>query len=92
MRCRTRHFGAFLFAGDGKSLLYGLVNEHWRIDVAKLHRLGTSVSEDMELYREADEGFQVGLGLIQSRKWIAIHTGDHVTSEVRLLPLSLIHI
>ncbi|MVO77103.1 prolyl oligopeptidase family serine peptidase [Sphingomonas sp. MAH-20] len=78
--------GAFLFAGDGVSLLYGLVNEHWRIDVAKLHRLGTPVAEDVELYREADEGFQVGLGLTQSRRWIAIGTGDHVTSEVRLLP------
>jgi oligopeptidase B len=78
--------GTFLFAGDGKSLLYGLVNEHWRIDVAKLHRLGTAVSEDVELYREPDEGFQVGLGLTQSRQWITIHTGDHVTSEIRLLP------
>jgi oligopeptidase B len=78
--------GAFLFAGDGTSLLYGLVNEHWRIDVAKLHRLGTPIAEDVELYREADEGFQVGLGLTQSRHWIAIGTGDHVTSEVRLLP------
>ncbi|HEV2568516.1 S9 family peptidase [Sphingomonas sp.] len=78
--------GGFLFAGDGQSLLYGLVNEHWRIDVAKLHRLGAPVTEDVELYREADEGFQVGLGLTQSRKWITIHTGDHVTSEVRLLP------
>ena len=78
--------GGFLFAGDGQSLLYGLVNEHWRIDVAKLHRFGTPVVDDVELYREADEGFQVGLGLTQSRKWIAISTGDHVTSEVRLLP------
>jgi oligopeptidase B len=78
--------GGFLFAGDGQSLLYGLVNEHWRIDVAKLHRLSTPVAEDVELYREADEGFQVGLGLTQSRRLIAISTGDHVTSEVRLLP------
>jgi oligopeptidase B len=78
--------GGFLFAGDGQSLLYGLVNDHWRIDVAKLHRLGTRTDDDVELYREADEGFQVGLGLTQSQKYIVIGTGDHVTSEVRLLP------
>lgn len=78
--------GAFLFSGDGQSLLYGLVNEHWRIDVAKLHRLGSAVADDIELYREADEGFQVGLGLTQSRRYILVSTGDHVTSEVRLLP------
>ncbi|NNM76969.1 S9 family peptidase [Sphingomonas sp. ID1715] len=78
--------GGFLFAGEGQSLLYGLVNEHWRIDVAKLHRLGTPVDQDVELYRESDEGFQVGLGLTQSRRWITISTGDHVTSEIRLVP------
>ena len=78
--------GGFLFAGDGKSLLYGLVNDNWRIDVVKLHRLGSQVSEDIELYREHDEGFQVGLGVTQSERWIVIGTGDHVTSEVRLLP------
>lgn len=78
--------GGFLFAGDGLSLLYGLVNEHWRIDAARLHVLGTPIAEDIELYREADDGFQVGLGLTQSQKWIAVATGDHVTSEVRLLP------
>lgn len=80
--------GGFLFGGDGQTLLYGLVNEHWRIDVAKLHRLGTPVADDLELYREPDEGFQVGLGLTQSQKYIAIATGDHVTSEVRLLPFA----
>lgn len=78
--------GGFLFAGDGQSLLYGLVNEHWRIDVAKLHRLGTPVAEDIEIYGEADQGFQVGLGLTQSRRFILVSTGDHVTSEIRLIP------
>jgi oligopeptidase B len=78
--------GGFLFAADNQSLLYGLVNEHWRIDVAKLHRLGTPVADDVEIYREADEGFQVGLGSTHSRRFIIIGTGDHVTSEVRLVP------
>lgn len=78
--------GGFLFAGDNRSLIYGLVNEHWRIDVAKLHVLGTPVADDIELYREQDDGFQVGVGLTQSQRYIAIATGDHVTSEVRLVP------
>jgi oligopeptidase B len=78
--------GGFLFSGDGTALIYGLVNEHWRIDVAKLHRLGTPIDADIELYREADEGFQVGVGLTQSQRYIMIATGDHVTSEVRLVP------
>src|SRR3546814_20803714 len=34
----------------------------------------------------ADEGYRVGVSETQSRRWIIIATGDHVTSEVRLVP------
>ncbi|RHW18704.1 S9 family peptidase [Sphingomonas gilva] len=78
--------GALVWAGDSKTLLYGLVNANWRVDRVKLHRLGTDAKADVELYREADEGFQTGVGLTQSRKYIVIATGDNETSEVRLAP------
>src|SRR3546814_18415481 len=41
---------------------------------------------DVELLQERDEGFRVGGGLTSSEKWITIATGDHVTSEIWLLP------
>src|SRR3546814_11137831 len=41
---------------------------------------------DVELLQERDEGFRVGVGLTSSEKWITIATGDHVTSEIWLLP------
>ena len=66
--------------------LYGLANEQWRTDNARYHRLGTAVAEDVELYKEADEGYRVSVGETSSRRWLVIGTGDHVTSEVRLLP------
>jgi len=78
--------GPLLWTADSKGLLYGLVNENWRIDVAKLHRVGAPVHEDAELYRERDEGFQVRLSRTQSRRFLILSTGDHVTTEVRLLP------
>ncbi len=40
----------------------------------------------MELFREADEGFRVDVGLTQSERFLTIFTGDHETSEIRLLP------
>ena len=78
--------GALVWAGDSKTLLYGLVNANWRVDRVKLHRLGTDAKADTELYREADDGFQVGVGMTQSRNYIVIATGDNETSEVRLVP------
>jgi oligopeptidase B len=78
--------GDIVFSQDGTCLLYGLVNDNWRIDRIMLHRLGTPQSEDVIIYEEQDQGFQCGVGMTQDRKWIVVATGDNTTSEVRLLP------
>jgi oligopeptidase B len=75
-----------VWTADDNGFLYGLANAQWRTDNARLHRLGTDPAGDVELYREADEGYRVGVSETQSRKWIIIATGDHVTSEIRLVP------
>ncbi len=75
-----------VWTADDSGFLYGLANEQWRTDNARLHRLGTPVSEDVELYREADEGYRVAVSETSNREWLVIATGDHVTSEIRLLP------
>ncbi len=75
-----------VWTADDSGFLYGLANEQWRTDNARLHRLGTPVDQDVELFKEADEGFRVGVSETSSRKWIVIASGDHVTSEVYLLP------
>jgi oligopeptidase B len=75
-----------VWTADDSGFLYGLANEAWRTDNARLHRLGTAVADDVELYKEADEGFRVSVGETSARNWIVIGTGDHVTSEVRLVP------
>ena len=75
-----------VWTADDAGFLYGLANDQWRTDNARYHRLGSDPAEDVELYHEEDEGYRVGVGETQSRQWIVISTGDHVTSEVRLLP------
>lgn len=75
-----------VWTADDAGFLYGLANDQWRTDNARYHRLGSDPAEDVELYHEDDEGYRVGVGETQSREWIVISTGDHVTSEVRLLP------
>jgi len=75
-----------VWTADDSGFLYGLANAQWRTDNARLHRLGTDPKDDVELYHEADEGYRVGVSETSDRKWIVIATGDHVTSEVYLLP------
>jgi oligopeptidase B len=74
------------WVANDSALVYGPVNENWRVDNVRLHRLGTPVSEDVELYREADDGFSVAAGLSAQDDWLIIATGDNETSEVRLVP------
>lgn len=71
---------------DSKGLVYGLANENWRTDNAHYHRLGDDPKKAKLLYKEADIGFGVGVGITAQEDWIVIATGDNVTSEVRLVP------
>ena len=66
-------------------IAYGKANENWRVDNVRLHRIGTPVEQDVEIYREEDEGFRVGAGLSAQEDWLVIATGDNETSEVRLV-------
>ncbi|HZV57008.1 MAG TPA: S9 family peptidase [Sphingobium sp.] len=77
---------ALVWTKDDRGLVYAPANAHWRTDCAKLHRLGTDAAEDAELFREEDEGFRVSVGMTAAENWIVIAAGDHVTSEVRLVP------
>ncbi len=74
-----------VWTSDSRGFLYGLANENWRTDNARWHLLGEPVDSDVELFKEADEGYRVGVGETQSRNYLLLSTGDHVTSEVYLL-------
>ncbi|MFM9935119.1 MAG: S9 family peptidase [Novosphingobium sp.] len=77
---------ALVWAAGDTALVYSLANAQWRTDNARLHWLGRPVEEDVELYHEDDEGFRVSAGLSANEDWLVISTGDHETSEVRLIP------
>ncbi len=77
---------SLVWVADDTALVYSLANEQWRTDNARLHKLGTRTSDDVELYHENDEGFRVGSSLSANEKWLIIGASDHETSEVRLVP------
>lgn len=77
---------SIVWTKDSKGLVYGLANENWRTDNAYYHRLGDDPAKAKLLYKEADIGFGVGVGITAQEDWIVIATGDNVTSEIRLVP------
>ena len=72
-------------AGD-RGFVYSLANEQWRTDNARLHWLGKPTEQDVELYHEDDEGFRVSSSLSANENWVIVSSGDHETSEARLIP------
>ncbi len=77
---------ALIWTSDDSGIVYCPANAQWRTDSARLHRLGTEIADDVELLHEDDEGFRLSVGLTAAENWIVIASGDHVTSEVRLVP------
>ena len=80
--------GSAFWDRDGASFFYTVVDETWRPWQVRRHRLSETVDRDTVVYEEADAGFFVGLSITTSRAYIVIGAGDHVTSEVRLIPAS----
>ncbi|WP_231639090.1 S9 family peptidase [Sphingomonas profundi] len=79
--------GGVVWSAGSDAVVFTEVNDNWRTYRARLHRLGGDPAAATTLYEEIDDiGFNVGVGRTQDRRWIAIQTGDHETSEVRLVP------
>lgn len=79
--------GAF-FTPDGTGVLYTTRDDAWRPDALWLHRLGTPVADDVQLFHEPDEKFWLGAGITRSRRYLVIAVGSSVTSEERLVDLT----
>lgn len=79
---------SIVWASDNTGFVYGLANANWRTDNLKFHKLGDDPAHDVEIFREADEGYRVSVGLSAQEDYIVIATGDNVTSEIRLVRAS----
>lgn len=77
--------GRFVWAMDNAHLFYAVLDRNHRPCRVYRHRLGTPQTDDVLVYEEEDAGFFVSLDITENRRFIVISTGDHVTSEVRLI-------
>ncbi len=73
------------WSGDGQWLFYTRLDDNHRPRRIYRHKLGTSAENDVLVYEEPDIGFSVHVGETSSRRFLLIQTGDHQTSEIRLI-------
>ena len=79
--------GSLAWGADGKTLYYVELNENLNPVRLRAHTLGNDPGADPVLYDEPDAGFSVDLSKSRSGRFLMVSTGDHVTSEVRVLDL-----
>ncbi|WEV64349.1 S9 family peptidase [Bifidobacterium sp. ESL0732] len=73
------------FTPDGKWVFYTLLDQSWRPYEVRRHQVGTSVDDDVEVFRESDERFWIGVGLSFDERNIVIGCSSKTTSEVLML-------
>ena len=71
---------------DARWVFYTVLDDAWRPCAVRRHRVGTPVSADVEVFREHDERFWLGVGLSFDERNIVIGTGSKTTTEVLMLP------
>jgi oligopeptidase B len=78
--------GSVVWAADNRTLFYTVEDEEqkrqyqmWR------HRVGTAHGEDVLIYQDDDERFNVGAGRTRDGKYIVLESASHTATEFRAL-------
>ncbi len=77
--------GRAIWANDNKTLFYTVKDEALRSYKIFKHQLGTAVSQDEEVYHEADETFSTFVYKSKSDKYIIIGSYQTLSTEYRIL-------
>ena len=67
-------------------MFYTVLDDALAACAVRRHKVGTPVSDDVEVFREHDERFWLGVGLSFDERNIVIGTGSKTTTEVLMLP------
>ena len=79
--------GSLAWAADSRTLLYTTEDEQTkRHDKLFRHLVGTPATEDVLIFEESDERFNLGVGRTRDRKYLIVESGSHTTTECRFLP------
>jgi len=76
--------GDFCWTPDSKLIFWTFRDDNGR--PAKIYRRPARGGADVLVYDEPDDGFFIGVGLTESRDYIAISAGNNSQSEMLLIP------
>jgi oligopeptidase B len=78
--------GSLAWAADSQTLFYTTEDEVTkRHDHLFRHRLGDVLAQDVVVYEELDERFNLGVGRTRDGKYLLMEAGSHTTNECRFL-------
>jgi oligopeptidase B len=83
---RVERTGSIVWAADDKTLFYTVEDEEQKRQYQLFrHVLGAPHAQDVLVYEETDERFNIGAGRTRDDKYIVLEAGSHTTSEARFL-------
>jgi oligopeptidase B len=77
--------GNIVWANDNQTLFYTIKDDSLRPYKIFRHKLGTPVSEDVEVWHESDETFRTFIYKTKSDEYLIIGSVQTITSEYRFL-------
>lgn len=78
--------GSSVWANDNKTIFYTRQDKvTLRSDKVFKHKLATEAAEDVLVFNEKDDTFNVSVGKEKSKKYIVIGSGSTLTTEYRIL-------
>ncbi len=85
----AQRVGAIVWTPDSQMIFYSVEDEQTkRHDRVLRHTLGASATDDVLIYEEKDERFNVGVGRTRDRKYLLLAAESHTTTEYRFLDAS----
>ncbi|HEX3470082.1 MAG TPA: S9 family peptidase [Silvibacterium sp.] len=84
---RVERVGSIVWATDNRTLFYTIEDEEQKRQFQFYrHVLGAPHSEDVLIYEETDERFNIGAGRTRDDQYIILESSSHTTSEEQFLP------
>jgi oligopeptidase B len=84
---RVERVGSIVWATDNRTLFYTIEDEEQKRQFQFYrHTLGAPHSQDLLIYEETDERFNIGAGRTRDDQYIILESSSHTTSEELFLP------
>jgi oligopeptidase B len=80
--------GGACLSPDGLWVFYLILDSLSRPFAVKRHRIGTDITEDVEVFRENNEGFRLTVTVSNDNQYIVITSASPTSKEVLILPVS----